>query len=98
MAQFTAISGRKMPSEEYRVFLHDHLDELHEGGDHRDEDDETQEAQVHFGELGTEPGQCAGLEDEAVERPVDGERAEQHEDHGEAQAVGRLHVLRYRQV
>ena len=79
-------------------FLHHHLHHLHDGRDDRDEEDKAQETQVHLGELGAEPAQRAGLEDELVEEVVERKRAEEHEDHSEAQAVGRLHVLRYRQV
>ena len=76
-----------------KELLHDHLDHLGEGGDDGDEQDEAEEAQVDACELVAEPGQRAGLEDELVEEIVQGKRDEQHGDHGDAEAVGRLHIL-----
>ena len=78
--------------------FHKHLDQLHEGGDNGDEEDETQKTEVHVCETPAQPAQRTALEDELVQQVVDRQRAEQHEDDREAQAIGRFYVFRYRQV
>ena len=75
-----------------------HLDELGECCHHGDEDDQGEEAEVHVCELRAEPGECAGRQHILVEQIVDGQGEHQHENYGEAEAVGCLDILRYRQI
>ena len=63
----------------------------HDGGDNRNEDDETEETQVHTRDQGIR------LQDIFVEQVVDGKGNQKYEDDRDAQAGSRLHIFRYRQ-
>ena len=70
-----------------------HMIDLHDGSDHCDEDDETEETQVKARIFLAHPCQSAWLEDVLVEEIVDRESDQKHSDYGNSEAVCCLHVL-----
>ncbi len=99
-----AVHGDERQEDAQRVvecgaeLLHHHLDHLHDGGDDGDEHDEAQEAEVHLGQRGRDPRQCAWGEEEFVEQVVDGHGDEQHEGDRYAEARRGLHRLAHGKV
>ena len=95
MAQWTASSGRKMPSAPCSagVAVERHLEDLHHRRDHADEDDEAQEGEIDIGQPGPGPGALGEQQrlDEIVGRDGDGlDDDQRHPD-----ADGGLEPLRH---
>jgi len=80
------VQRRKIP-------LEDHLQQLHDARNHRDEDDQRQEREIRASKACTQPRQRPFAEQVFVNQVVDGHGNRQHEADGQTQPEGGLHVL-----
>src|SRR3989344_5651810 len=76
------------------VLIERHLENLHDGRDHTDVAQQTQEAQVHFRQAG--PGQRTALEQVGVDQVVGRYGDGLHHDDRDTQTDGGFHLLRDR--
>ena len=93
-----AVDGDEGQEDAQRVvergaeLLDDHLHQLHDAGDDGNEQDEREKREVNAGH------EAVGAENLGLQQVVDGERDELDKGDGDAEAKGRLDVLRHGKV